>query len=57
MQDKQYFGIIQANSIWEDGKIANLGKDKKQDKGYNIHLENISIRDNFLVEKKMEQEL
>ena len=57
MQHKLSFGTIQANSIWEDGKIVNLDKDKKQEKDYSIHLENISIGDSFLAERKMEREL
>lgn len=42
-----FFGISQANFIWEDGKQASLEKEKRMAKGYRLYLKNMPIEVNF----------
>ena len=48
-----FFGIFQASSIWEDGKLDNQDRDKSMDKGYKSFLINIFIKVSSSMAKKM----
>jgi hypothetical protein len=52
-----FFGIIRVSSIWADGKLVNLGRERKMVMGFNIFLINMCIKASSLMEKRTDLEL
>jgi hypothetical protein len=47
-----FFGIIQGSSIWEDGKLVNLERERKMEMDFSIFLINMCIKVNSLMERR-----